>query len=176
MPGGGSRSPGGSARSAADGPREQKFWVNTVSLDHVRLAERGGFTQADHGANTRLRWLQAGDGLVFYSPRTELGPGGSPVQEFTAIGEITGDAPYPVTLDGDDAPLWRLAMRFAPCTPVAAKPLAPELSFVADPARWGYPFRRGLFPIPESDFRTLARALGAESAFAAPTPTPAAGG
>jgi len=138
---------------------ERRFWVNTVSLDHVLAAERGGFTQADHGAATRLRRPKAGDGMVFYSPRTALA-GGQPVQQFTARGIITGDAPYQVTVSDDFRP-WRLAMRFEPCTPVDAKPLVAQLSFIRDPAHWGLPFRRGLFAIPESDFDLLVSAMTA---------------
>ena len=132
---------------------EPRFWVNTVSLDHVEIAARGGFNQSDHGANTRLRRLRAGDGLVFYSPRTQL-HGGSPVQQFTAFGTITGDEPYQVTVSDDFRP-WRLDMAFEPSTPVDAKPLAPKLSFITDPTHWGLPFRAGLFMIPEADYRTI---------------------
>ncbi|MDF2444669.1 MAG: hypothetical protein JWR01_2872 [Subtercola sp.] len=139
--------------------RERAFWINTVSLDHVLSAVEQGFTQADHGANTRLRRLAPGDGMIFYSPRTEL-RGGDPVQQFTAIAEVTGDEPYQVIVSEEFRP-WRLAVRFRTCTPVEAKPLVGELSFIADPARWGYPFRRGLFEVPEDDFETIALALAA---------------
>ena len=132
---------------------EPRFWIDTVTLDHVEIAARGGFTQADHGANTRLRRLRAGDGMVFYSPRTSL-HGGAPVQQFTAFGTITGIEPYQVTVSDDFHP-WRMDMTFEPSTPVAAKPLAHELSFIADPTHWGLPFRRGLFTIPEADYRTI---------------------
>jgi hypothetical protein len=44
-----------------------RYWVNTVSRDHVRLGARGGFTQAGHGRSTRLSKLVKGDALVFYS-------------------------------------------------------------------------------------------------------------
>jgi hypothetical protein len=68
-----------SARSAG-----RRFWINTVSLDHVEGAIEGGFTQADHGANTRLHRPRPGDLMVFYSPRTNL-HGGIPVRQFAAI-------------------------------------------------------------------------------------------
>lgn len=48
------------------------YWINTVSRAHVLGGVEGGFTQADHGRNTRLRQLARGDWLVFYSPRTEF--------------------------------------------------------------------------------------------------------
>ncbi|MBU2670158.1 EVE domain-containing protein [Actinoplanes bogorensis] len=132
----------------------ERFWVSTVSLDHVEAAARGGFTQADHGANTRLRRLRPGDHIVYYSPRTQI-RGGDPVRKFTALAVVTGDEPYQVTMSEDFHP-WRLDCRFEPSTPVEAKPLAPELSFITDPEHWGMPFRRGLFTIPEADFRTIA--------------------
>ena len=49
-----------------------RFWINTVSRTHVQVGVAGGFTQADHGRQARLRRLQRNDWLVFYSPRTEL--------------------------------------------------------------------------------------------------------
>jgi EVE domain len=142
-----------------DAARDRRYWVNTVSLDHVEGAVTGGFTQADHGANTRLRHLAAGDGIIFYSPRTSL-QGGTPVRRFTAIATVTGAEPYPVVVSDVMRP-WRLDVRFHPGTPVDAKPLVEELSFVTDPSHWGLPFRRGLFAIPEADFRLIAERMGA---------------
>jgi hypothetical protein len=129
----------------------ERFWVSTVSLDHVETAAAGGFTQADHGANTRLSRLRPGDSLVFYSPRTTM-LGGDPVRRFTALAVVTGSSPYrdPVSHH------WRLSCSFTPSTPVEVKPLAAELSFIPDAAHWGLPFRRGLFPIPEADYRIIA--------------------
>src|SRR5271156_2310061 len=72
-----------SARSAG-----RRFWISTVSLDHVEGAIEGGFTQADHGANTRLHRPRPGDLMVFYSPRTNL-HGGIPVRQFTALATVT---------------------------------------------------------------------------------------
>lgn len=138
---------------------EQRFWVNTISLEHVEVGVAGGFTQADHGKDTRLRKLRPDDGIVFYSPRTAM-RSGKPLQRFTAIGIVTGEAPYQATMSADFHP-WRLAVRFRPCAPVDAKPLVPRLSFVTDPAHWGLVFRRGLFAIPKADFATIASAMTA---------------
>ena len=132
----------------------KRFWINTVSLDHVEAAVAGGFTQADHGAATRLRQPHAGDEMIFYSPRTALW-GGRPVRQFTARATITGDEPYQATVSDDFRP-WRLAATFHPCTPTDAKPLVAKLSFITDVAHWGLPFRRGLFPIPSGDFAIIA--------------------
>jgi hypothetical protein len=146
------------AASAAPS-REQRFWINTVSLDHVQAAAEGGFTQADHGAKTRLGRPQPGDEMVFYSPRTSR-QGGRPVRQFTALATITGAEPYQAVVSDEFRP-WRLAATFRPCTPVDAKPLVERLSFITDTAHWGLPFRRGLFRIPGDDFSTIAARMGA---------------
>jgi len=133
--------------------REQRFWINTVSLDHVEAAARGGFTQADHGARTRLGRPRPGDEMIFYSPRTSLQQG-TPVQRFTAWATITGSEPYQVIVTDAFRP-WRLAATFHACTPVDARELVDQLSFIPDAAHWGLPFRRGLFTIPQEDFTQI---------------------
>jgi hypothetical protein len=133
---------------------ETRFWVNTVSLDHVEAAAEGGFTQADHGARTRLGRPRPGDEMVFYSPRTQL-RGGRPVQQFTALATITGDEPYQAVVSEEFQP-WRLAATFHPCARVDARQLVDQLSFIPDPTHWGLPFRRGLFTIPRDDFARIA--------------------
>ena len=136
----------------------KRFWVNTVTLDHVGAAAAGGFTQADHGARTRLGHPRPGDEMVFYSPRTSLQQG-TPVRQFTALATITGDEPYQGVVSDTFRP-WRLAATFRPVTPVDAKSLVDALSFIPDPAHWGLPFRRGLFTISEADFAQIVARMG----------------
>lgn len=131
----------------------QRFWVNTISLDHVVGGVEGGFTQADHGSPTRLAKMAAGDGIVFYSPRASL-QSGSPVQEFTAWGTFTADPIYQVEQAPEFHP-WRRRIDFHPVTPVPIRPMLGELSFIRDPAGWGMVFRRGLFEIPRADFELI---------------------
>ena len=69
-----------------------KYWINSVSFEHVQAGVAGGFTQADHGRATTLRKLSKGDWIVFYSPRTHF-RAGSPLQHFTAIGRIKDTEP-----------------------------------------------------------------------------------
>jgi len=108
----------------------------------------------------RLRRLRPGDGLVFYSPRTAM-RSGQPVQRFTALGTVTGTEPYQVEMTPDFHP-WRLAVDFHAIGDAQARPLVGRLSFVTDPARWGLPFRRGLFEIPADDFAVIEQAMRAE--------------
>ncbi len=135
----------------------QRFWINTVSLDHVRLGMAGGFTQADHGKDTRLRRLAKGDQIAFYSPRTAL-RSGEPLQQFTALATVTGAAPYRVEMSTDFHP-WRLGVDFTDVSAVSVRPLLEELSFITDLKRWGFPFRRGLFEVQAPDMEIIRRAL-----------------
>src|SRR6478752_3609385 len=108
---GGSRPARSAARSRSRWPRAEPYlsvlpprvtsmsrcWINTVSREHVLWGVEGGYTQADHGKNTRLRQLAPGDTIAFYSPRTEM-RGGEPLQEFTALATVTGDEVFQVEM------------------------------------------------------------------------------
>jgi EVE domain len=135
-----------------------QYWINTISQAHVRTGMAGGFTQADHGRNTRLRQLRRGDWLVFYSPRTEF-RGGAPLQSFTAIGRIAEEIPYQVEMTPTFHP-WRRAVTFAVSQEAPIQSLISDLTFIVDKQRWGYPFRRGLFRIERPDFEQIAAAMG----------------
>jgi hypothetical protein len=139
---------------STDRPR---YWISTVSLDHVLGAVAGGFTQADHGKDTRLRRLARGDGIAFYSPRTALRTG-RPLQQFTALGVVADDEPYRAGPHGH----WRRRVDFESGDRAAAvpvRPLLPVLGFVDDEERWGLPFRRGLFEVQAGDFAAIAGAM-----------------
>lgn len=134
-------------------------WVNTVSRDHVLAGVEGGFTQAGHGKASGLKRLNAGDSLVFYSPKTSL-RGGTPLQAFTAIGRVADDELYQVEMSRDFRP-WRRNVEFSPCVQAPIAPLIEQLSFIKNKRRWGYVFRFGLFEIPCTDFELVERAMTA---------------
>jgi hypothetical protein len=133
-------------------------WVNTISRDHVRLGVEGGFTQAGHGKAAGLRRLNAGDWLVFYSPKTSI-EGGEPLQAFTAIGRIADGELYQVEMALGFVP-WRRNVEFVDCVETPIRPLIDALSFIKDKQRWGNVFRFGLFKIPQRDFELIKRAMG----------------
>jgi len=124
-----------------------RYWINTVSRSHVQTGIEGGFTQTEHGKESRLKRLAKGDQIVFYSPRTD--------QKFTAIGEVIDEAPY------QEETGWRRRMKFATAQEAAIHPLIEQLEFIRNKKSWGFPFRRGMFEIGESDFKTIATAMGA---------------
>jgi hypothetical protein len=140
----------------------QKYWINTVSQDHVLAGVAGGFTQADHGRSTTLKKAAKGVWLVFYSPRTSLHEG-EPLQQFTAIGRITDDEPYQVEMSPDFHP-WRRRVEFLDSKAAEVRPLIPQLEFITDKQHWGFPFRLGLFAVSRTDFARMAQAMQANFA------------
>jgi hypothetical protein len=134
-----------------------RYWVNTVSREHVQRGVAGGFTQADHGKNTRLKRMAKGDRMVFYSPRTEF-QGGQPLQCFTALGEVVDDEPFQVEMAPDFHP-WRRKVRFLDSEEAAIQPLLESLDFIRNKKSWGIVFRRGFFEIERSDFVKIAKAM-----------------
>jgi hypothetical protein len=134
-----------------------RYWINTISRDHVLIGVAGGFTQANHGRPTTLRRLARGDLVAFYSPRTGY-PDGEPLQRFTAVGRVVGDAPYQAEMTPTFHP-WRRAMQFLACKEAPIRELLDQLNFIPEGTRWGLPFRRGLFEIGADDFHRIARAM-----------------
>lgn len=134
-----------------------QYWINTVSLSHVQIGVRGEFTQANRGKNTRLKKMEKGDFLAFYSPRTEF-RGGEPLQAFTAIGRITDEEPYQVEMSPDFHP-WRRQVQFFKSRQSPIRPLIERLDFIKNKKQWGYPFRRGLFEIERVDFERIAKSM-----------------
>lgn len=139
---------------------ERRYWVNTVSRDHVQAGLKGGFTQANHGKDTQLKRLSKGDLLVFYSPKASFKEG-EKLQAFTALGEITDDESYQVEMTPEFHP-WRRRMSFFDVEEAPIQPLIQNLGFIADKKKWGFPFKRGLFEVEEKDFKRIAEAMGAE--------------
>src|SRR5712692_4544322 len=111
-----------------------KYWINTVSRDHVYTGVEGGFTQANHGRATNLRRLARGDLVAFYSPRTRY-PDGEPLRHFTAIGRVIDDAPYQAEMTPTFHP-WRRRVQFLECAEAPIQAFMCALAFIPHPTRW----------------------------------------
>lgn len=57
---------------------------------------------------------------------------------------------------------WRRNLEFLRAEEAPIKPLIEELTFIRNKSSWGFVFRRGLFEIPEEDFRRIAAAMHAQ--------------
>jgi hypothetical protein len=153
---------------------ERNYWIGVVSKDHVALGVTGGFTQLNHGKAGPLERMRAGDGFLFYSPRTAY-PDGVPLQAFTAIGRIRDGNVYQAAqgmqgTDGrsevgiEDFKPFRLAVDYLPARDVPIKPLIEGLSFIRSKMHWGAAFRFGYLRVPEADFAKIAAAMGRDFA------------
>ena len=135
----------------------KKYWINTISLEHVLLGIKGGFTQANHGSAQNIGRLQKGDYVLFYSPKNAF-KGSKPLQAFTALGKVTDDKPYQAQQTESFQP-FRRNLDFLEITQAPIAPLSGGLSFINNKTHWGMPFRRGLFEIPLADFRRITEAM-----------------
>lgn len=133
-------------------------WVGVASRDHVERAVQGGFAQVNHGKAAPLKRMTRGDHILYYSPKERM-RAGDPVQAFTAIGRIEDDEPHQVN-QGDGFEPFRRKVHYFNAHDAPIKPLLDKLDLTRDKPSWGVAFRRGLFEIGDSDYRTIARAMG----------------
>ena len=141
---------------------ERNYWIGVVSRDHVAIGVSGGFTQLSHGKAGPLERMRAGDGFVFYSPRTVY-PDGPPLQAFTAIGRIRDGIVYQAAQtngSSDGSHPFRLGVDYLPAQDAPIKPLIDDLSFIRSKSHWGAAFRFGFLRVPEADFARIAAAMG----------------
>ena len=137
-----------------------KYWINTVSKDHAMRGLKGGFIQTNHGSPYNLKRMNRGDLIVIYSPKSSF-KNGKPLQHFTALGKCIDEIPYQAEISPDFHP-WRRNIEYAECKETPIKALIDSLSFIKDKQKWGFPFLRGMFDIPEDDFLKIAEAMQAE--------------
>jgi hypothetical protein len=145
---------------SADSGRDRKFWVGVASRAHIAIGVAGSFAQVNHGKKAPLRRMRAGDGIAFYSPKTDY-PDGETLQAFTAVGVVRSGEVYEADMGGGFLP-FRTDVDWVGCAEAPIRPLLEQLSFIRDPARWGAAFRFGHLEIPEADFRLIATAMGAD--------------
>ncbi len=83
-----------------------KYWIGTVSKEHVLRGVAGDFCQVCHGKAAPLNRMQRGDWLLYYSPKIRL-DGHDKLQAFTALGQITDDQAYPFQMSASFIPFRR---------------------------------------------------------------------
>jgi hypothetical protein len=148
-------------------PRARRFWIGVASRDHANVGVTGGFLQLNHGKEAALRRLEAGDGVIIYSPRTAY-PGGEPLQAFTAIGTVVTGAVYQVEMTPAFTP-YRVDVQFVLSREAQIRPLVERLSFIENKSHWSAAFRFGHLEVPASDFALIAERMEARIA---ETPSP----
>ncbi len=141
----------------------RNYWIGVVSRDHVDVGVAGAFIQLNHGKAGPLERMCAGDGFVFYSPRTTH-PDGPALQAFTAIGRVRDGTVYRAAQGhltmSDGALPFRLGVDYLPAREAPIKPLIESLTFLRSKTHWGAAFRFGFLRAPEEDFARIAAAMG----------------
>ena len=131
-----------------------RSWIGVASREHVMRGIKGGFAQVCHGKEGPLKQMRKDDWIIYYSPTLKFGEKG-PCQAFTGIGQIEEGEPYPFQMSDDFIP-YRRNVKFFPAKELSILPLLDSLTFIQDKKKWGFPFRRGCFSIPEADFKIIA--------------------
>lgn len=139
---------------------DMKFWINTVSKDHLQRGIAGGFMQANHGKPQALRRLSVGDYIVVYSPKTAY-DGGEQLQSFTALARVTGEEVYQFQMSENFIP-FRRDVVFLDAKEAPIRPLIYRLEFIQDKQKWGFKFRFGMFEINKHDFDIICQAMHAK--------------
>ncbi|MEV0465362.1 EVE domain-containing protein [Nocardia tengchongensis] len=141
-----------------------RYWLAVVSRDHVRRGVELGFAQANHGKRAAVERMSAGDGLVYYSPRTGMREG-EPIKSFTALGTIAEGPAWQVealpnsTAGGGCFRPWRRAVDYdRDARQVPIDDLRTELDLTSVP-NWGIVLQRGLVELTAHDFELISRAM-----------------
>ena len=131
-----------------------KYWIAVVQRSHVLTGVELGIVQTNHGVRGGIQRMSPGDGLVYYSPKTDY-PEGAPLRQFTAIGTIADGDPWQT-----ETGLWRRAVAYENATPVEITPLLDRLELTRGNKNWGFIMRRGQIEISESDYNLIAGEMG----------------
>lgn len=135
-----------------------RYWIGVASHEHVQRGVQGGFAQVCHGKIGTLKYMSEGDWIIYYSPTFSFG-GKDACRRFTAIGTIDSGDPYTFEMSENFIP-WRRNVSFLKSKEVLIEPLLEDLNFIKDKKKWGFPFRRGSFEIPNKDFELIAKRMG----------------
>jgi EVE domain len=133
-------------------------WIAVACARHVGRGRAGGFMQVCHGKGGRLRRLNAGDGIVYYSP-TVSPERKDRLQAFTSIGLLKDDRIYQVDMGGGFHP-FRRDVNYVDANEASIVPLLDTLDLTRGKQNWGYPFCLGLVEITACDFALIAAAMG----------------
>jgi hypothetical protein len=134
-----------------------KYWLAVVQRSHVLKGAELGIVQTNHGVRGGIQRMSPGDGLVYYSPKTDY-PEGEPLRQFTAIGTIAVGDPWQT-----ETGLWRRAVVYEPASPTPIAPLLDSLELTRGNKNWGFIMRRGQIEISESDYKLIATEMGISS-------------
>jgi len=134
-----------------------KYWIGVVSKEHVLCGIKDGIMQLGHGKRAPLARLAKDDWIIYYSPTVKFGDK-TPLQAFTALGQVVDDEIFQVAMSEDFAP-YRRRVNYQEAVDMPIRPLIDDLSFIKSKQSWGYAFRFGLIQIPKDDFELIKNSM-----------------
>ncbi|MEP7039112.1 MAG: EVE domain-containing protein [Acidobacteriota bacterium] len=137
-----------------------KYWIGVASKNHVINGVKDGAAMLNHGKLAPLKKMSAGDFLIYYAPKIELGKD-EICQKFVAVGKIKTGEPYQIKLSEDFDP-YRVDVEYFKCENAEIRPLIGDLEFIKNKKSWGYVFRFGHIEISEKDFNLISAAMKAK--------------
>ncbi|MEO8398474.1 MAG: EVE domain-containing protein [Ignavibacteriaceae bacterium] len=135
----------------------KKFWIVAASKDHIKIGEKNGFTQANHGKPNALKKMNKDDMIIFYSSKEKFDED-IKYQKFTAIGKVADDEIYQYEMDDNFKP-FRRKVNYFKSVEAPIQPIIEDLSFIKNKKSWGYPFRFGVLEIHENDFKLIEKKM-----------------
>jgi predicted RNA-binding protein len=136
---------------------QTKYWLVVVSKDHLEIGKKLGIVQANHGKAGPMKRMQAGELIVFYSPKVSF-QGKEPCRKFTAIARVKDGEVYQGDMGSGFTP-YRRDVEFLPCRETDIQPLIQKLTFIRNKQSWGFVFRLGFFEISEADFDAISKEM-----------------
>lgn len=135
-----------------------RYWMGVVQREHVRRGVELGIAQANHGSRAALEQMGEADGIVYYSPKTDIE--GEPLKAFAAIGRIADGTVFQAGSASSDFRPWRRKADYeADAEEAPIRPLLAVLDFSRDNPNWGYQLRRGMIEISKHDFEVIRRQM-----------------
>jgi len=127
-----------------------KFWVVVTSRDHALQGFKEGIVQVNHGKESPLRRMHAGDRVLFYAGKKVYGEK-ELSQCFVALAVLTDEAIFQHEVSAEFKPFRRKA-EYQTVDETPIRPLINELEFIGNKEKWGFIFRTGIFEITKHDF------------------------
>ena len=134
-----------------------KYWIIVATQEHVARGVAEGIAQIGHGKRAPLTRLQLDDWIIYYSPQVSLSTK-TPVQSFTAIGQVKDEDIFKVTVTPEFQP-YRRRINYLGSQVTPIQPLIEQLKFIRDKKNWGYTLHFGLIGIPKEDFLLIQETM-----------------
>jgi hypothetical protein len=135
-----------------------KYYIICVCLEHAKRGIAWGFIQSNHGKSTNIKKLKTGDAILIYSSKYTFTPENTEenkLQAFTALGYVRDELLYEGDIGGGFTPFRRNIDFEKEMNQVPIVPLLPDLEFVKDIKKWGYPLMYWFLEISKHDFELI---------------------